>query len=127
MVGFGTVNVLLHALLKFVDDVISLNGPCNPPMKSKIVTSIKLNADSLYLHDSLNNDFLELDKDLIRFRRIPNSEQYGFYIYDSIDTNENVALYKCYYDKEPWKIPLETDEDSFLNVSSEFLDQVLRI
>ena len=108
-------------------DVISLNGPCNPPMKSKIVTSIKLNADSLYLHDSLNNDFLELDKDLIRFRRIPNSEQYGFYIYDSIDTNENVALYKCYYDKEPWKIPLETDEDSFLNVSSEFLDQVLRI
>lgn len=44
-----------------------------------------------------------------------------------VDTKENVALYKCYYDKEPWEVPLETDEDSFLNVSDEFLNQVLRI
>ena len=108
-------------------DVISLNGPCNPPMPSKVKTNIQLNAYSLYLYDSINNDFMELDKDLIRFKQIPGSEQYGFYIYDGIDTNENVALYKCYYDEKPWKVPLEPDEDSFLNVSGEFLNQVLRI
>ena len=108
-------------------EVISLNGPCNPPMPSKVKTTIKLNANSLYLYDSLNNDFLELDNDLIRFKQIPNSEQYGFYIYDSINAKENVALYKCYYDKEPWKIPLKTDDDTFLKVSDEFLNKVLRI
>lgn len=108
-------------------DVISLNGPCNPPMPSKLKTTIKLNANSLYLYDSLNNDFLELDNDLIRFKQIPNSEQYGFYIYDGVNTKENVALYKCYHDKEPWKIPLKTDEDTFLKVSDNFLNKVLRI
>ena len=108
-------------------NVISLNGPCNPPVKSRITTFVNLNARSLYLYDPLNNEYMELNDDLIRFRKIPNSEQCGFYIYDKIDIKENVALYKCYYDKEPWKIPLEPDEDSFLNVSDEFLNKVLRM
>ncbi len=108
-------------------NVISLNGPCNPPMKSRIITSQKLNARSLHLYDPLNNEYMELNNDLIRFRKIPKSEQYGFYFYDGVNLKENVALYKCYYDKDPWKIPLKTEEDSFLKVSDEFLNHAIRI
>ena len=51
----------------------------------------------------------------------------GHCIYDGIDTRKNVALYKCYYDDNMLEIPLKTDEDTFLRVSDEFLNQVLRI
>lgn len=107
--------------------IIHLNGPCDPPHRGKITTNIQLNHESLYFYDYLNNNFLELDSDLIKFRLIPNSKKYGIYIYDGIDLKENVALYKCYYDKERWKIPLKTDEDTFLKVSDEFLKYALRI
>lgn len=107
--------------------VFSLNGPCDPPMMSKIITDMKLKPETLYLNDSLNNNFLELDCDLIRFNLIPNSKKWGIYIYDGIDTRKNVALYKCYYDDNMLEIPLKTDEDTFLRVSDEFLNQVLRI
>ena len=100
--------------------VISLNGPCDPPMMSEIITDIKLNPKTLYLNDSLNNDFLELSHDLIRFSQIPNTKQWGIYIYDGVDTRRNVVLYKCYYDKNKLEIPLKTDEDTFLKVSEIF-------
>ena len=107
--------------------IIHLNGPCDPPHNGKIITSVQLNPRSLYLYDSLNDNFLELDSDLIKFSLIPNSKKYGIYIYDGIDLKENVALYKCYYDKKPLKIPLKTDEDTFLKVSEDFLKYALRI
>ena len=109
-------------------EVMSLNGPCDPPNWHNLTTNEELDPYSLYLYDSLNDSYLKLDDDLIRFNQIKESKQYGIYIFDSVDSNRNVANYKCYHHKnESMDITLNIDEDTFFKVSKSFLKDVLRL
>ena len=113
---------------KISHNVMSLNGPCDPPNWHTITSHEELKPHSLYLYDSLDNAYLKIDDDLIKFGLIPNTKQYGIYIYDGVDSKENVAIYKCYHHKnEIMKITLNTEEDTYFKVSAEFLEKVLKI
>ena len=113
---------------KILHTVMSLNGPCDPPNWHEITTYNELEPHCLYLYDSLNNSYLKIDNDLIKFGRIEQSKQYGIYIYDGVDLKKNVARYKCYHHKnEIMEVTLNTKKDTYFKVSEEFLKDVLRI
>lgn len=113
---------------KVTYEVMSLNGPCDPPNWHNLTTNEELEPYSLYLYDSLNNSYLKLDDNLIRFNQIEESKQYAIYIFDNIDINKNVAKYKCYHHKNEFmNITLNIEEDTYFKVSKSFLKNVLKL
>ncbi len=115
---------------KISHKVLDLNGPCDPQYWHDKIYHKELDPNCLYLYDPLTNSYLKLDDDLIKFRQIPNSRQYGIYIYDGIvkSKGKKFAKYKCYQRKEEyWKVDLFTDEDTYFKVSEEFKKDVLRL
>lgn len=121
-------NIKYESPKKISYEVMSLNGPCDPPNWYKLTTEDKLEPHCLYLYDSLNNSFLKLDNDLIKFEKIKGTKQYGIYIYDSIDTRKEIVRYKCYQHKhEIIEISLNTEEDTFFKVSDEFKKDILKL
>ena len=115
---------------KISHKVLDLNGPCDPQYWPNKIYHKELDPHCLYLYDPLTNSYLKLDDDLIKFRQIPGSKQFGIYIYDGIvrSKNKNVAKYKCYQRKnEYWEVDLFTDEDTYFKVSEEFVKDVLRL
>lgn len=113
---------------KITYEVMSLNGPCDPPNWHNLTINEELEPYSLYLYDSLSNSYLKLDDNLIRFNQIEGSKQYGIYIFDSVDTNKNIAKYKCYHHKNEFiNITLNIEEDTYFKVSESFLKDVLRL
>ena len=115
---------------KISHKVLDLNGPCDPQYWHDKIYHKELDPHCLYLYDPLTNSYLKLDDDLIKFRQIPDSRQYGIYIYDGIINNKSkkVAKYKCYQRKnEYWEIELFTEEDTYFKVSEEFKKDVLRL
>ena len=115
---------------KISHKVLDLNGPCDPQYWHDKIYHKELDPHCLYLYDPLTNSYLKLDDDLIKFKQIPDSRQYGIYIYDGIINNKSkkVAKYKCYQRKEEyWEIDLFTEEDTYFKVSEEFKKDVLRL
>lgn len=108
-------------------EVISLNGPCNPPIWYTLKTKEKLDLYCLYLHDPLNNSFLKINEDLMIFKQ-NNSNRWEIYLYDSVDTRKNIIKYKCYNHKnEILEIDLNKQEEDLIYISDEFLEDVLRL
>ena len=109
-------------------DVMSLNGPCDPPNWHKITTDKNLEPLSLYLHDSKNNSYLKLDSNLIRLCKISDNKHYGIFLFDQVNLKKNVVRYKCYHYKEEYiELTLDTDIDTFSKISESFKKEVLRL
>ena len=108
--------------------LMSLNGPCDPPNWHKLILPEELTPHGLYLYDTLANSFLRIDNNLIKFRQIPNSKQYGIYIFDGADENKKIARYKCYHQKnEIWEVSLDNEDETYDDLSEDFITNVLRL
>ena len=113
---------------KICHKVMSLNGPCDPPNWHKLVHHEELIPHGLYLYDVLNNSYLKINSDLMKFKQIENSKQYGIYLYDGFDNRRKVAKYKCYHQKsEIWEIPIDNEKETYHDLTKDYLIDVLRL
>lgn len=113
---------------KLSHKVMSLNGPCDPPNWHDLVLDKELDPYALYLYDPLTNSYLKINSNLMKFKQISNSKQYGIYLYDGIDTRKKVAKYKCYHQKnEIWEISYDNEEETYHDLTKDFLKIVLKL
>ena len=108
---------------KDLHHVLVLNGPCNKLFMNKIEGSVNLKRKRLYFYNPLNEKFLEIDDDLIKFDEKTNQ----LYIFNKV-IDDKIVAYKCYQEKvKDFKVNLDEDETSFVKVSNEFKKDILRL
>ena len=108
--------------------VIPLNGPCEPDLKNEMEIKGKLKPQRLYLYDPLNNKFLKIDDDLMKFKFDKKTNKYQLFIFNGIDKKKEAIEYKCYREDDLKDfIPIDIDEieDETYNVSDKFKKNVL--
>lgn len=94
--------------------VMSLNGPCNQPIYLEKEFNEILEAETLYLYDSINNKFLKIKDNLMKFKLTDiNRNFWSLFLFTGTEKRENnniKAKYSCFQHTEK---DIYTDIESF--------------
>lgn len=95
-------------------DIMFLNGAYSMPIYTKMNSAKKLDCGKLYLHDTIEDKFTELNDNLIKFQPADDLEiDWRLYIFVGFETEnrERKMIYKCYQrTEEDLKLDIDLTE-----------------
>ena len=97
-------------------ELLVLNGPCNPQFYYEITLNIEDELDSnyLYLYDPSKNSFLQINDSFMKLIKDEESDEWLLYLFDGFEKgkeHKDKSKYRCHQRFEKFKY---FDDDNFL-------------